>query len=389
MNYFDPIQEFYISLTSKIGYDWILGYESSSKSRQKSIFLLMVGFLFINHGQVTFALIRFDSFGVWAVCVILFSAASFSLIAAILLVIYAKKLQYILKWCNKIYINKINSAFVHLRSPILKKCAKQTEFFIKITRNSFNFILFVIFVTPIPLFIFTGRIMLPVTFSFPGLPYDELKYYMLNYFSQFFGVFCAAGVTTCLNAILVTVLLHTKYQLDFIDECIKETIDGAESDFGVKDVKEMLEDIIKMHADVLNTMKLASEAFSLQILLFDMVTYFVIGFTYVATQLDKSLIYFAIIAIVCASYLGLISFLGTNLHERSTSIATVIYCSKWYNLDVKHQQTLKLVMLRSQKSKPLTAGGFTELSLVSYIKLLYRSYSFCTLAQVMLNKKNI
>lgn len=251
MNKFGSIHQFYKSVTEGCGYDWILGYYNQRLARQKILFCIMVGFLLLNYLQVAASLGSFESFSVWAVCVILFCSASFSTIAAILLVIYGKQIKYLLHWCKNLHVAEIDERFAEIRDDLFKKCARQTLFLTKATFYGFKFLLVVIFITPIPLYIFTGTVMLPATFYFPGLSHTEFKYYLLNYFSQFLGIFCATSVTPILNSILVMVLLHAKYQLDLIDASMKLTIDGAGTDFKEEDIKGILEGIIKMHADVL------------------------------------------------------------------------------------------------------------------------------------------
>lgn len=248
MTKLDNIHKFYKAVLTECGFDWILGYPTAHLKRQRTIFVILVGFLLLNTFQATISLGIFESFGVWAVCVILFCSASFSTMAAILLVIYGKPAKYLLDWCHNLYVAEMDVRFARIRDDLFKKCATQTMFLAKATFYGFKFLLIVIFVTPIPLYIFTGTVMLPATFYFPGLGYTEFRYYMLNYVSQFLGIFCATSVTPILNSILVMVLLHAKYQLDLIDASIELTINDAGKE---KDTKIVLEEVIKMHADVL------------------------------------------------------------------------------------------------------------------------------------------
>lgn len=251
MNNFHSINQFYKRVTAECGYDWILGYYNPRIARQRLLFCIMVVFLLLNQLQVTASLGSFASFGFWAVCVILFCSASFSTISAILLVIYAKQVKYLLNWCSSLYEAEMDDRFSQIRDDLFKKCARQTIFLARATFYGFKFLLVVIFIAPIPLYMITGTLMLPATFHFPGLPYKEFKYYLLNYVSQFLGVFCATSVTPILNSILVMVLLHAKYQLDLIDASMKMTIDNVDTDAKDKDLKGVLEGVIKMHSDVL------------------------------------------------------------------------------------------------------------------------------------------
>lgn len=251
MNRFDSIDYFYKTITTRFGYDWILGYHTSHLGRQKFIFSIMVGFLFLNFCQVISSLRTFVPFGVWAICIILFSSALFSVSAALLLIIHGKRISIIINWCRSLYVAKIDEAFVHIRNKFFKKCARETLFLTKAVFYGFILILVVLFTVPILLYFATGRVMLPATFYFPKLPHEEFKFYVLNYISQFLGVFCATHVTMTLNSILIMVLLHAKYQMDLIETCMNLTINRVGLDLKEERVKEALEVIIKMHVDVL------------------------------------------------------------------------------------------------------------------------------------------
>ncbi|XP_063704286.1 odorant receptor 82a-like [Culicoides brevitarsis] len=367
MKKFTALHQFYRKILSQCGFDWTFDYFTLNLRRQKIICAILVFFLYLNTFNATIFLSSFESFGIWAVCVIFFCAGSFSCLAALLLFVYGKECKYLLDWCSNLYISPTDVRLIRIHDDIFRKAARETILLAKVTFYGFKFLLIVIFLPPIPLYFFTGTVMLPATFYFPGLPYTELPYYLLNYISQFLGVYCATSVTPILHSILVMVVIHAKYQLDLVDATVEVIINDGTIPGKEKDVKGELEEIIKMHTNVLGIIRLASRVFSMLLLAYNSAVYFIIGFTFVATQLDKSLIIFSPVAIVSVVYLGLISYFGSVLYERLTSVGNAIYCSNWYLLPVKHQKTLKLVILQSQRSKPLTAGDFIDLSLVSFL----------------------
>ncbi|CAB3261068.1 unnamed protein product [Arctia plantaginis] len=58
---------------------------------------------------------------------------------------------------------------------------------------------------------------------------------------------------------------------------------------------------------------------------------------------------------------------GTYLSEESSKIASSVYCCPWYMCSVRLRRELLIVMLRTRRITKLTAGGFTTLSLASFM----------------------
>ncbi|CAD0201537.1 unnamed protein product [Chrysodeixis includens] len=72
---------------------------------------------------------------------------------------------------------------------------------------------------------------------------------------------------------------------------------------------------------------------------------------------------------------------GNQLSVESTEIAGAAYEGPWYKCSVRMRRDLLIVMVRTRRALRLSAGGFTTLSLASFMSIIKASYSLFTLLQ--------
>ncbi|KAF9800220.1 hypothetical protein SFRURICE_004433 [Spodoptera frugiperda] len=72
---------------------------------------------------------------------------------------------------------------------------------------------------------------------------------------------------------------------------------------------------------------------------------------------------------------------GNQLTEESFEIAGAAYECLWYKFSLRLRRALLIVMVRTRRALRLTAGGFTTLSLTSFMAIIKASYSLFTLLQ--------
>nr|QLI62068.1 odorant receptor 25 [Streltzoviella insularis] len=72
---------------------------------------------------------------------------------------------------------------------------------------------------------------------------------------------------------------------------------------------------------------------------------------------------------------------GNQLSEESIEIAGAAYFAPWYAFSARLRRAMLVLMTRSRRVARLTAGGFTTLSLTSFMAIIKASYSFFTVLQ--------
>uniref|UniRef100_A0A0K8TUS2 Odorant receptor n=1 Tax=Epiphyas postvittana TaxID=65032 RepID=A0A0K8TUS2_EPIPO len=98
------------------------------------------------------------------------------------------------------------------------------------------------------------------------------------------------------------------------------------------------------------------------------------------TEIMTRLLYFGCIS----GQLFFYCFCGNMIKTESDRVATAAYNCSWESTSVRTQKTLKLLILRGQKTMSVVAGNLFELSMVTFGALLKSSYSFFA----VLNKKH-
>nr|AXF48811.1 odorant receptors OR75 [Lobesia botrana] len=72
---------------------------------------------------------------------------------------------------------------------------------------------------------------------------------------------------------------------------------------------------------------------------------------------------------------------GDQLSEESIDVAGAAYSSSWYRCGLRLRRALLVVMVRTRRPARLSAGGFTSLSLASFMAIVKTSYSLFTVLQ--------
>ncbi|XP_030752621.1 odorant receptor Or2-like [Sitophilus oryzae] len=77
----------------------------------------------------------------------------------------------------------------------------------------------------------------------------------------------------------------------------------------------------------------------------------------------------------------MVCYYGQKVSEESMNIAGSVYKSKWYEFDIdaKLRKNIILVIARAQKPLTLKAKYMGTISLVRFVRVLRRAYSFFTL----------
>nr|WCC57570.1 odorant receptor 48 [Papilio memnon] len=78
---------------------------------------------------------------------------------------------------------------------------------------------------------------------------------------------------------------------------------------------------------------------------------------------------------------------GNQLSEESVEVCGAAYTAPWHTFSPPLRRSLLVVMTRSRRPARISAGGFTALSLASFMAIIKASYSLFTLLQQVEEKK--
>ncbi|KAK9746518.1 7tm Odorant receptor [Popillia japonica] len=80
--------------------------------------------------------------------------------------------------------------------------------------------------------------------------------------------------------------------------------------------------------------------------------------------------------------IAIFCWFGETLIAKSSMIADACYKSKWYQYSPNARKTIILVMQVAQRNTAFKAGGFFQMSLLTFVMILRSAYSYFT---VLLN----
>lgn len=76
--------------------------------------------------------------------------------------------------------------------------------------------------------------------------------------------------------------------------------------------------------------------------------------------------------------------MGERLFNQSQKLTIAIYNCPWYQLSTQTKKDMKMIMLRSDNGFHLTAGKFSDMSLMSFKEVVKSMFSFFSVLRLML-----
>ncbi|KAG6456403.1 hypothetical protein O3G_MSEX009704 [Manduca sexta] len=204
-------------------------------------------------------------------------------------------------------------------------------------------------------------------------PYDTSKSpaYELTYVHQIGALFIAAGLNVCKDS-LVSALNHlTSEQEAVVSARLRECVVEHQAALDAARELQACFSAPTFAQFTVSLIIICVTAFQLVSMTGNLVRLLSMG-TYLLNMTFQVFIY---------------CYQGNQLSEVSSQVAGAAYSSPWYLYPVPLRRSLLIVMVRSRRVAKITAGGFTTLSLASFMAIIKASYSLFTLLQQVEEKK--
>ncbi|XP_045772957.1 uncharacterized protein LOC123872618 [Maniola jurtina] len=222
-------------------------------------------------------------------------------------------------------------------------------------------------------------------------PYDTSKTpaYQLTYAHQCIAVLLAAIINICLDTLVTSLVSMCRCRLRLLGLSLETLCDGLDIDddgrltvASDRTVRVHLRHCVVRHQAVLAQAKLLQRCFSMSLLAQFSVSMIIIcvsayQLAFEATNLVRVISMVAYLAVMMLQVF-IYCYQGNQLVEESAAVATAAYTCPWYTCSIPVRRSLLLVMTRTRLSTKLTAGGFTQLSLATFMAIIKASYSFFT-----------
>ncbi|XP_052741522.1 uncharacterized protein LOC112057728 [Bicyclus anynana] len=222
-------------------------------------------------------------------------------------------------------------------------------------------------------------------------PYDTSKTpaYQLTYTHQCVAIFLAAVINICLDTVVTSLISLCRCRLRLLSVSLTTLCDGLDiADHGLLTAaseavaSRRLRRCARRHQDVLAQVMQLQKCFSTPILAQFSVSMVIICVTayqlaFESTSLVRVISMVAYLVVMMLQVF-LYCYHGNQLVEESEDVSTAAYECPWYWCSVSLRRSLLIVMTRTRHAARLTAGGFTQLSLASFMSIIKASYSFFT-----------
>ncbi|EZA57539.1 ObirOr5-V10 [Ooceraea biroi] len=197
---------------------------------------------------------------------------------------------------------------------------------------------------------------------------------------QFFQLVTHACAIDVLNALIITLILHTGGQIDILREWLTNVF-SKESMHGMTGIT--MKNLIGKHQKIiLFTENIENLYCYIALMQFVSNTLIIcsIGFVIVmsmhspdmSTMLVKTLLFYIVMNLEAFIF----CFAGDYLSTKSQHIADAAYRSLWYNMTVNESRTISFLIIRSQKRLTITIGKIMDLSLERFTSVIKASASY-------------
>ncbi|XP_070150840.1 uncharacterized protein [Polyergus mexicanus] len=205
---------------------------------------------------------------------------------------------------------------------------------------------------------------------------------------QFIHLILSGCGTGLLNALLLTLILHTGGQIDILRCWLNELVTKENEEGGETFVTT--NKIIRKHQRIINFAECIENMYTyIALLQFALNTVLIcsLGFLIVTAigspdatkQIVRTLLFYTVTNLEAFIF----CFAGEYLKNKSKAIGNAAYYSAWYKMKPKNSRNLIFVILRAQKQLTLTVGKIMDLSLESFTDIMKASGSYLSVLLAM------
>uniref|UniRef100_A0A3F2ZD76 Odorant receptor n=1 Tax=Lutzomyia longipalpis TaxID=7200 RepID=A0A3F2ZD76_LUTLO len=284
-----------------------------------------------------------------------------------------KEVESLLNWIQDLRV-KVE------KDEIIQKVSK--EEFAKALKYSVLF-----FKTYLGLYMMTG-VFVALNFTFcnylviaiPGLDQESTGF--IHRFVPILFTEIAASWTVSSDSAIVFIGIYVIFFMRSVNRLINIFAENSE----ITNRPRFLICIIEKHIEMIRILEVFNECMkfiSLMQLCFSTLTFLVILFV-IQLFPDNLLLYSMLITLL--TQLGLLCFFGEIVRSESEEIFINLYQTNWYDLSLKEQRIILLMMANSCKVIGLKAGGLYEIGLMSLVQIVKLSASYAAIIMTFTQK---
>uniref|UniRef100_A0A240SY05 Odorant receptor n=1 Tax=Lutzomyia longipalpis TaxID=7200 RepID=A0A240SY05_LUTLO len=162
----------------------------------------------------------------------------------------------------------------------------------------------------------------------------------------------------------------------FFMRIIKRMIELLNQDGIMEKYPDLLIRILRKHVEMIEVLNIFNESVKmLSFIQIFMSTGLLLMFIMII-QVQKNSFMNYVILVGVTDQLGLLCIFGEIIRTESESIFTSLYLTKWYDLSVRNQKILLIMMMNSYKPFGLKAAGMIDVTFMTFVQILKLSISY-------------
>ncbi|XP_055692292.1 odorant receptor 85b-like [Lutzomyia longipalpis] len=223
----------------------------------------------------------------------------------------------------------------------------------------------------------------PMFFLIPGIPRDSIFFYPVNLINQTFLFFSAYELIMVSDIIIMITIVCCKAELDAIAELIATL---NHEDLAANEGRVIVRKVYEIHMDLAvqaDKLTIAFWHIYLQKLLVIMLY---LCSMFLIFQEKDGFSYEAICSIfVILSQTFILCYFGQIIMNSSEVMSDSFYMTKWYELDIRAQKNLLILMMRFQHPVKVETFGFGTISLYTFVQICKISFSYAAILYALFN----
>uniref|UniRef100_A0A240SXT5 Odorant receptor n=1 Tax=Lutzomyia longipalpis TaxID=7200 RepID=A0A240SXT5_LUTLO len=283
-----------------------------------------------------------------------------------------KKIDFILRWIRNLYSNHKNESN-SLFNGHMERAEKNVYLFVRIFLYSFGSAFFILLIY----MNLKGKLLL-------AFPYLSTNYFNTHTIGGSLLLFYDVINLAISESTMILIGIYLIATLNILSDLIFSLNEKFQSGSDKQSNNSILQQIVILHIEILSKFREFCNIFDVvfAIQLFSSVLLLLFNFYLLMYSLTDFLYICLIGCIFCQ--LALFCLFGQKIHEKSERIFIDLYLTKWYEMDVKDQKILLLIMKMSQKTLGLKAGGIYAIDSSMFVQVTKMCFSYATILYTFL-----
>ncbi|GAB0099014.1 Odorant receptor [Sergentomyia squamirostris] len=219
-------------------------------------------------------------------------------------------------------------------------------------------------------------------FYTPGFPRTSIWFYPVNLIHQFSLFFTAYEIIMFSDIVIMIMIAYCQAEMSVITELIGLL---NNNDLARRDPRFVIRKILEVHLEISSQAKKMTAAFYhiyfhklLAIMLY-------LGSIFlVFHSLDQDLSAAVLSAAVMMTQVFVLCYFGQMLTNSSQELLDAVYMTQWYEMTVRDQKDLLMLMMRLSRPVKVETFGFGDISIFTFVRICKASASYAAIIYTVL-----